>query len=77
MEHLEQFHFTEDFELENFTEHVSFLLLQGPASYQLLSKIVALEIDEIEEKIRRAVLEGMRLSDARKQFKYHQLQSKT
>ena len=35
------------------------------------------EIDAVEEKIRRAVIEGMRLSDARKQHKYHQLQKKT
>ena len=38
---------------------------------------VAEEIDATEEKIRRAVLEGMRLSDARSQHRYHQLQSKT
>ena len=37
---------------------------------------VAEEIDATEEKIRRAVLEGMRLSDARKQHRYHQLQSR-
>ncbi len=38
---------------------------------------IAEEIDATEEKIRRAVLDGMRLEDARKQYKYHQLQSKT
>jgi len=38
---------------------------------------IAEEIDATEEKIRRAVLEGMRLEDARKQYRYHQLQSKT
>jgi 4-hydroxy-4-methyl-2-oxoglutarate aldolase len=38
---------------------------------------IAEEIDAIEEKIRRAVVEGMCLSDARKQHRYHQLQSKT
>jgi len=38
---------------------------------------IAEEIDATEEKIRRAVLEGMRLSDARQQHRYHQLQSKT
>src|SRR5437016_1864498 len=37
---------------------------------------VAEEIDATEEKIRRAVLEGMRLSEARKLYGYHQLQSK-
>src|SRR5262249_4478358 len=34
------------------------------------------EIDAAEEQIRRAVREGMRLSDARKQLGYHRLQSK-
>jgi 4-hydroxy-4-methyl-2-oxoglutarate aldolase len=38
---------------------------------------VAEEIDGVEEKIRRAVLAGMTLADARRQHKYHQLQSKT
>ncbi|HME98787.1 MAG TPA: RraA family protein [Terriglobia bacterium] len=37
---------------------------------------IAEEIDAIEEKIRQAVLEGMRLTDARKQYGYHQLQTK-
>ena len=37
---------------------------------------VAEEIDATEEKIRQAVLEGMRLMDARKRYGYHQLQSK-
>ena len=37
---------------------------------------IAEEIDATEEKIRQAVLEGMRLTDARKQYGYHQLQSK-
>ena len=38
---------------------------------------VAEEIDAVEEKIRRAVQSGMTLSDARRQHKYHQLQSKS
>jgi 4-hydroxy-4-methyl-2-oxoglutarate aldolase len=38
---------------------------------------IAEEIDSTEEKIRRAVIEGMSLTEARKQFRYHQLQSKT
>ena len=38
---------------------------------------VAEEIDATEEEIRRAVLGGMSLSEARRQHKYHQLQSKT
>ena len=38
---------------------------------------IAEEIDATEEKIRQAVLDGMRLTDARKSFGYHQLQSKT
>ena len=37
---------------------------------------IAEEIDATEEKIRHAVLEGMRLTDARKRYGYHQLQSK-
>jgi 4-hydroxy-4-methyl-2-oxoglutarate aldolase len=37
---------------------------------------IAEEIDATEEKIRQAVLEGMRLTDARKQYGYHQLQTK-
>jgi 4-hydroxy-4-methyl-2-oxoglutarate aldolase len=37
---------------------------------------VAEEIDAVEETIRRAVVEGMRLSDARRQYGYHRLQSK-
>ena len=36
---------------------------------------IAEEIDATEEQIRKAVLGGMSLTDARKQFKYHQLQS--
>jgi len=38
---------------------------------------VAEEIDATEEKIRRAVLGGMSLTDARRQHKYHQLQTKS
>jgi regulator of RNase E activity RraA len=38
---------------------------------------VAEEIDATEEKIRHAVLSGMTLTEARRQHKYHQLQSKT
>jgi regulator of RNase E activity RraA len=34
------------------------------------------EIDAVEEKIRKAVMGGMTLSEARKQFRYHQLQTK-
>ena len=37
---------------------------------------IAEEIDATEEKIRQAVLEGLRLTDARKRYGYHQLQSK-
>jgi len=37
---------------------------------------IAAEIDATEEKIRQAVLNGMRLTDARKQYGYHQLQTK-
>jgi len=38
---------------------------------------VAEEIDATEEKIRRAVMSGMTLTEARRQHKYHQLQTKT
>jgi 4-hydroxy-4-methyl-2-oxoglutarate aldolase len=37
---------------------------------------IAEEIDATEQKIRQAVLEGLRLTDARKRYGYHQLQSK-
>src|SRR5215831_12992193 len=37
---------------------------------------VAEEIDAVEEKIRQAVLSGMSLIEARRQHKYHQLQTK-
>jgi regulator of RNase E activity RraA len=37
---------------------------------------IAEEIDSTEEKIRRAVTEGMRLSDARSRYRYHHLQTK-
>jgi regulator of RNase E activity RraA len=37
---------------------------------------IAEEIDATEEKIRQAVLSGMSLVEARKQHKYHQLQTK-
>ena len=38
---------------------------------------IAEEIDAIEQKIRNAVLDGMTLAEARKQFRYHQLQKRT
>ena len=37
---------------------------------------IAEEIDAVEDRIRRAVKEGRSLAEARKQFGYHQLQSK-
>ena len=37
---------------------------------------IAEEIDATEDRIRSAVLDGMRLEDARKQHKYHSLQTK-
>jgi regulator of RNase E activity RraA len=37
----------------------------------------ALEIEEAEERIRREILGGSRLDDARAKFKYHSLQSRT
>lgn len=38
--------------------------------------LIAEEIDAVEDRIRRAVKEGKTLAEARKQFGYHQLQSK-
>jgi regulator of RNase E activity RraA len=38
---------------------------------------IAEEIDAVEQKIRNAVLDGMTLAEARKQFRYHQLQTRT
>ena len=35
------------------------------------------EIDAIEQKIRNAVMEGMTLAEARTQFRYHHLQTRT
>lgn len=37
---------------------------------------IALEIEEAEDKIREATEKGMRLDEARKMFKYHNLQTK-
>jgi 4-hydroxy-4-methyl-2-oxoglutarate aldolase len=48
-----------------------------PRAHEIDVLTVAEEIDAIEDKIRRAVVEGMSLSDARRQHRYHQLQSKT
>ena len=47
-----------------------------PAVHEDRLLTIAEEIDATEEKIRQAVLEGMRLTDARKQYGYHQLQTK-
>jgi regulator of RNase E activity RraA len=47
-----------------------------PQSHEDEVLTAAEEIDAAEEKIRRSVLEGMRLSDARKLLGYHRLQSK-
>jgi regulator of RNase E activity RraA len=38
---------------------------------------IAEEIDAIEQKIRNAVMEGMTLAEARTQFRYHHLQTRT
>ena len=48
-----------------------------PQAHETNVLAVAEEIDTTEEKIRRAVLEGKSLTEARQQFRYHQLQSKT
>jgi 4-hydroxy-4-methyl-2-oxoglutarate aldolase len=47
-----------------------------PQAHEERLLTIAEEIDGTEEKIRQAVLEGMRLTDARKQYGYHQLQTK-
>jgi len=47
-----------------------------PQAHEESILAIAEEIDAIEEKIRHAVLDGMRLTDARKRYGYHQLQSK-
>src|SRR5215475_5402908 len=46
-----------------------------PQAHEDAVLAIAEEIDATEEKIRQAVLEGMRLMDARKRYGYHQLQS--
>ena len=48
-----------------------------PKAHEIDILTVAEEIDATEEKIRRAVLSGMTLNEARRQHKYHQLQTKT
>src|SRR5262249_55817404 len=47
-----------------------------PQAHEESILTIAEEIDAIEEKIRHAVLDGMRLTDARKRYGYHQLKSK-
>ena len=47
-----------------------------PQAHEERLLTIAEEIDGTEEKIRQAVLEGMRLTDARKQYGCHQLQTK-
>jgi 4-hydroxy-4-methyl-2-oxoglutarate aldolase len=48
-----------------------------PRAHEERVLTIAEEIDATEERIRQAVLEGMRLTDARKSFGYHQLQRKS
>ncbi|HCL78368.1 MAG TPA: diguanylate cyclase [Synergistaceae bacterium] len=47
-----------------------------PQEFEEKVLATALEIEAAEEKIRSAVEKGMRLADARKEFKYHSLQTK-
>ena len=48
-----------------------------PKAHEIDVLKVAEEIDATEEKIRQAVLSGITLTEARRQHKYHQLQTKT
>jgi 4-hydroxy-4-methyl-2-oxoglutarate aldolase len=47
-----------------------------PQAHENAVLTIAEEIDATEEKIRRAVIDGMSLTDARRQHRYHQLQTK-
>jgi 4-hydroxy-4-methyl-2-oxoglutarate aldolase len=47
-----------------------------PREHEATVLAVAQEIQSTEQKIREAVRSGMRLDEARRQFKYHQLQSR-
>jgi 4-hydroxy-4-methyl-2-oxoglutarate aldolase len=47
-----------------------------PAQHEEAILAAAEEISNAEEQIRKAVQSGMRLDDARKEFRYHQLQSR-
>ncbi|MFT5115833.1 MAG: 4-hydroxy-4-methyl-2-oxoglutarate aldolase [Parasphingorhabdus sp.] len=47
-----------------------------PAQHEEAILAAAEEISSAEEQIRKAVQSGMRLDDARKEFQYHQLQSR-
>ena len=47
-----------------------------PQEFEEKVLATALEIEAAEEKIRSATEQGMRLDEARKQFKYHSLQTK-
>ena len=47
-----------------------------PRAHESEVLAIAEEIDAVEDRIRRAVKEGKSLAEARKQFGYHQLQSK-
>jgi 4-hydroxy-4-methyl-2-oxoglutarate aldolase len=47
-----------------------------PAQHEEAILAAAEEISSAEEQIRKAVQSGMRLDDARKEFRYHQLQSR-
>jgi 4-hydroxy-4-methyl-2-oxoglutarate aldolase len=48
-----------------------------PQAHENAVLTAAEEIDAVEDKIRRAVVDGMSLADARKQYGYHKLQTKT
>lgn len=49
IEHLEKFHFTEDFELENITNNYIFISIQGKKSFELVKNLFSLDIKTYDE----------------------------
>lgn len=49
MDHLEKFHFTEDFEFENISNNYTFISIQGKKSFELVKKLFSLEIKTYNE----------------------------
>jgi folate-binding protein YgfZ len=58
-EHLEKFHFTEDFEMEEVTEHYGFILLQGSSSQAVIEELILLKLsDPVDHSIINADYHG-------------------